>query len=121
MDSCAWLLGIYTTVWSVNALNSHDEIIKWTVVASVSVANWTGSWADTTLGKKYVHAAEPAQLRIEHLAAEVENLKLRLARLEPERLEPEDLKLGLRALIFILHLGLDTIVSRRVLVLVLAI
>jgi hypothetical protein len=75
-------------VWSVNALNSHDEIINWTVVASVSVADWPGSWAGTTLGKKYIHAAEPALLRIEHLAAEVENLKLRFVRLEPERLEP---------------------------------
>jgi len=82
LDSAGWLVAIFTTIWSVNAVNSHDLALKIVVLGAVTLANFVGSWSGTKLGKRFVHASEPVATRVGKLEAENQELSLRLARLE---------------------------------------
>lgn len=67
MDALSWFAGIVTTLWSLNAINGHDEALKYAVIISVTAANLVGSYMGTKLGAKYIHIPEPPQTRIERL------------------------------------------------------
>ena len=54
LDAMAWLVAIYTTSWSVTALQGHNAALKGAVLGAVTVANVVGSYSGTILGKRYV-------------------------------------------------------------------
>jgi hypothetical protein len=75
LDTAAWLAGILTTTWSLNAINGHNTALKVVVVAAVSAANFVGSWSGTKLGERWIKAPAP-------LAAQVADHDRRLSDLE---------------------------------------
>lgn len=52
MDTIGWIAQITTTTVSVDALLTGSLYEKAVVIASVSVANYVGTWSGTKLGHK---------------------------------------------------------------------
>lgn len=75
LDTAAWLAGILTTAWSLNAIDGHDLKLKVVVVAAVSAANFCGSWSGTKIGERWIKAPVP-------LASQVADHDRRLKALE---------------------------------------
>jgi hypothetical protein len=63
-DTAGWLVAIFTTSWSVAAVNGHDTAKKFVVLAAVSAANFVGSYAGTKIGARWVKAATPLPLEL---------------------------------------------------------
>lgn len=59
LDAAMWLAGIWTTNWSLQALNSHTLALKVGVMVAVSIANYAGTVTGTLIGKRWVRE-EPA-------------------------------------------------------------
>lgn len=59
LDMVSWLVALYTTFISLDALNGHDLVLKISVIVSVSVANYVGSVLGVKLGQKYIKAVAP--------------------------------------------------------------
>jgi hypothetical protein len=54
MDSIVWLALISTTTISVDAILTGSWAAKISVVAAVTIANFTGTYAGVKLGERYV-------------------------------------------------------------------
>lgn len=77
LDTAGWLVAIFTTSWSVAAVNGHDLTRKLAVLGAVSLANFAGSWLGVQIGRRFVTASVP-------LASRVADVEARVARLEEQ-------------------------------------
>ncbi len=63
LDASTWLIALLTLDWSLNAINSHNEVLRWSVIGAVSVANYVGSNLGTRLGARLVKVQDPRNSR----------------------------------------------------------
>lgn len=51
LSALSWLVSIFTTSWSVSAINGHNLGLKLAVLGAVSFANFVGSFSGTKLSE----------------------------------------------------------------------
>jgi hypothetical protein len=60
LDALGWLVGIYTINWSLNAIGSHDLVLRYVVIGAVTAANFIGSYLGTKIGDRINKPSTPA-------------------------------------------------------------
>ena len=56
LDVISWLVALFTTFISLDALDGNNLALKVSVIATVSAANFIGSVMGVNLGKKYIRS-----------------------------------------------------------------
>lgn len=59
LDAAGWLVSIFTTAWALEGIDSRNWHLKVAVLASVTVANYVGSWLGTTIGDRLMGVTGP--------------------------------------------------------------
>lgn len=58
LDTVGWLVSIFTTTWSVTALQGHSISVKVWVLLLVSIANFAGSYSGVWIGRRFLNKSK---------------------------------------------------------------